>query len=77
MCLTPPAAASTCFHFVTPLALNSFQPGQMLFVTSYSWAWMTSEKGATGVNILVRYGSKNFRVGARIPWEVTVKISGL
>ena len=30
-----------------------------------------------GVNILARYGAENFRVGALMPWEVTVKISGL
>ena len=30
-----------------------------------------------GVNILVKYGAKHFRLGASMPWEVRVKISGL
>ena len=29
------------------------------------------------LNILTRYGAKNFRVGAPKPWNVTVKISGV
>ena len=36
-----------------------------------------TKKDSAGVNILARYGAKNFRVGASIPWEVTVKISTL
>ena len=30
-----------------------------------------------GVNILARHGAKNSSLGAPMPWEVTVKNSGL
>ena len=33
--------------------------------------------GKSGMHILARHGTKNFRVEASMPWEVTVKISGL